>query len=124
MGCFADVPEDSRGIFNQILQSKLLTMIILKVPHAFQQHLSHEKTPTLCNAIPAFEAMTTVWEQHQHDHPETAHIVQKGLDKLEEYRDRTDLVPAYVLAMGESLASVYLLLESESLEGLLNIFSH
>ncbi|KAG1774935.1 hypothetical protein EV702DRAFT_973833, partial [Suillus placidus] len=30
---------------------------VLSVPHAFQQRLSAEKTPTLCNAIPAFEAM-------------------------------------------------------------------
>ena len=32
----------------------------LTIPHAFQQHLSAEKTPTLCNTIPSFEAMVQV----------------------------------------------------------------
>ena len=75
-------------------------MRAFKVPHAFQQQLSYEKTPTLCNAIPAFEAMASTWKRYQTDNLHTSHIVQKGLDKLEEYRDRADLVPAYVLAMG------------------------
>lgn len=74
----------------------------MQVPHAFQQQLSHEKTPTLCNTIPVFEALRTKWEEYQIAHPETQHIIQPGLDKLAEYRDRADLVPAYVLAMGMS----------------------
>ena len=72
----------------------------MQVSHAFQQHLSYEKTPTLCNAIPSFEALKSKWEEHQVLHPKTAHIVQPGLDKLANYRGRTELVPAYVLAMG------------------------
>jgi len=56
--------------------------------------------PTLCNAIPAFEAMTNTWKAHQEMHPETYDIVQEGLDKLEAYHERVDLVPAYILAMG------------------------
>jgi len=55
--------------------------------------------PTLCNAFPAFEGMKRVWKNHQFDHPETYNIVQKGLDKLEEYRDYAGDVPAYILAM-------------------------
>jgi len=43
--------------------------------------------------------MRRVWKNHQFDHPETYDIVQKGLDKLEEYRDYADDVPAYILAM-------------------------
>jgi hypothetical protein len=43
--------------------------------------------------------MKKVWEEHQHEHPETFDIVQEGLDKLEDYRDRADNVPAYTLAM-------------------------
>ncbi|KAF8477918.1 hypothetical protein DFH94DRAFT_606942, partial [Russula ochroleuca] len=72
---------------------------ILAVPHAFQQRLSSENTPTLCNAIPAFEAMSIVWKKQQSDNPQTLSIVQAGLDKLEEYRNRAGLTPAYVLAM-------------------------
>ncbi|KJA21357.1 hypothetical protein HYPSUDRAFT_116044, partial [Hypholoma sublateritium FD-334 SS-4] len=35
---------------------------ILLIPDAFQQKLSAEKTPTLCNAIPGFSAMIKMWE--------------------------------------------------------------
>ena len=73
-----------------------------QVPHAFQQHLSYEETPTLCDAIPSFEALKSKWQEHQTQHAETAHIVQPGLDKLADYQGRTGLVPAYVLAMGMS----------------------
>jgi len=82
-----------------MIRRKYYTQRLLKVPHAFQQQLSSEKTPTLCNAFPAFEGMKRVWKEHQVEHPETSDIVQDGLDKLEDYRDRADHVPAYVLAM-------------------------
>lgn len=45
--------------------------------------------------------MIRVWRRQQAEHPETSQIIQKGLDKLSEYRERMDLVPAYVLAMGK-----------------------
>ncbi|KAJ7848736.1 hypothetical protein B0H14DRAFT_2259389, partial [Mycena olivaceomarginata] len=41
----------------------------LSVPHAFQQRLSAEKTPTLGDALPAFEAMITAWEKQQIMYP-------------------------------------------------------
>ena len=72
-----------------------------QVPHAFQQRLSSEKTPTLCEALPSFEAMKNVWTQQKTTNPEMASIINAGLDKLEDYRDRAELVPAYVLAMGK-----------------------
>ncbi|KAJ6608504.1 ribonuclease H-like domain-containing protein, partial [Mycena sp. CBHHK59/15] len=72
---------------------------ILAVPHAFQQKLSAEKTPTLGHALPAFEAMISAWQKQQLSHPETADIVQKGIDKLESYRDRVKEVPVYILSM-------------------------
>ncbi|KAJ7886634.1 hypothetical protein B0H14DRAFT_2563309 [Mycena olivaceomarginata] len=72
---------------------------VLAVPHAFQQRLSAEKTPTLSNALPAFEAMISVWERIQPENPEVADIIQKGLDKLGTYQERMDRVPAYTLAM-------------------------
>ncbi|KAJ6545313.1 ribonuclease H-like domain-containing protein, partial [Mycena capillaripes] len=74
---------------------------ILAVPHAFQQRLSAEKTPTLGDALPAFEAMISQWEKQQTQHPETTHIVQQGIDKLESYRERVEDVPAYILSMRE-----------------------
>ncbi|KAF7372180.1 HAT family dimerization domain-containing protein [Mycena venus] len=72
---------------------------ILDVPHAFQQKLSAEKTPMLCHALPAFEAMIKKWEQMQLENPETADIIQQGLDKLGSYQERLERVPAYTLAM-------------------------
>lgn len=75
---------------------------MLQVPHAFQQRLSAEKTPTLGDAIPAFEAMQIVWKAQQVKNPKTAFIIDAGLDKLEEYRERANLTPAYALAMSKS----------------------
>ncbi|PBK95010.1 hypothetical protein ARMGADRAFT_896835, partial [Armillaria gallica] len=43
---------------------------ILCVPHAFQQKLSAEKTPTLCNALPAFSALLAWWHLLQEQMPE------------------------------------------------------
>ena len=40
------------------------------------------------------------------ERPETAYVVQPGLDKSEEYQSRTELVPVYVLAMGMSSIAV------------------
>lgn len=71
------------------------------MPHAFQQKLSAEKTPTLGDALPAFEAMIKIWQRQQVQHPETAHIIQKGIDKLTAYQERVEDVPAYTFAMSE-----------------------
>ncbi|KAK7025777.1 hypothetical protein R3P38DRAFT_2442672, partial [Favolaschia claudopus] len=68
------------------------------VPHAFQQRLSAETTPTLGHALPAFKAMISQWEKQQTRHPETADIVQQGIDKLDNYRERVEDVLAYVLS--------------------------
>ena len=72
-----------------------------KVPPAFQQQLSYEKTPTLCDTIPSFEAMSAKWEEYQYNNPTMANIVQPGLDKLETYKEHANLVPAYVIAMSK-----------------------
>ncbi|KAF7334741.1 HAT family dimerization domain-containing protein [Mycena sanguinolenta] len=72
---------------------------ILAVPHAFQQLLSAEGTPTLGDALPSFELMILRWEEQRVQYPETAHIVQQGIDKLEAYRERVEDVPAYILSM-------------------------
>ena len=55
----------------------------------------------LCNAIPCYEALAQRWEEYQIKHPEADEIVQKGLDKMAEYKNRMDLVPAYLLAKGQ-----------------------
>lgn len=67
--------------------------------------LSHENTPTLCDALPAYSCLETLWKNYQVAHPEVAPLIQRGLDKLEIYRDRTDLAPAYILAMSKFFES-------------------
>ncbi|KDR68045.1 hypothetical protein GALMADRAFT_1354835, partial [Galerina marginata CBS 339.88] len=76
---------------------------ILLVPDAFQQKLSAEKTPTLCNALPSFDAMVHIWknQQKQFGYP-FSDIIQEGIDKLDAYHSRIELVPAYVISMSES----------------------
>ena len=50
-----------------------------QIPQAFQQWLSAEKTPTLCEATRSFSAITEVWKEYQDQHPETSNIVQAGI---------------------------------------------
>jgi hypothetical protein len=45
--------------------------------------------------------MIRIWKEHQIKHPETAGIVQAGLDKLSTYQDRANLNPIYVVAMSK-----------------------
>jgi len=72
------------------------------VPEAFQQKLSAEKTPTLCNALPAFDAMVSVWKEMQESMDEPYFdIIQAGIDKLDAYHNRAELVPAYMISMCE-----------------------
>ena len=73
----------------------------LQIPCAFLQQLSHKKVPTLCNVITCYEALAQHWEEYQVSHPETHDIIEKGLEKMAEYKNHMDLVPAYVLAMGK-----------------------
>ncbi|KAK7030041.1 hypothetical protein R3P38DRAFT_2775478 [Favolaschia claudopus] len=85
---------------------------ILAVPHAFQQKLSGEKTPTLGNALPAFEAMISQWEKQKAQYPEATHIIQRGIDKLTTYRERVENVPAYILSMRQFIFTYCLALRS------------
>ncbi|KAJ7896702.1 hypothetical protein B0H14DRAFT_2558070 [Mycena olivaceomarginata] len=63
------------------LLGDLFQVVPAPVPHAFQQRLSEEKTHTLRDVLPAFEAMILRWEKQQARHPETTHIVQNGIVK-------------------------------------------
>ncbi|KAF8956709.1 hypothetical protein BDZ97DRAFT_1607952, partial [Flammula alnicola] len=58
---------------------------ILQIPHAFQQVLSYEKTPTLGYTIPLFQAIIQRFKTLKTTMPEASDIIQEGLDKLEDY---------------------------------------
>lgn len=73
--------------------------MILQVPHAFQQVLSSEKTPTLHHALPSFRGMITTWTAMRAKKPQFASIIDAGIEKLEEYMEMVEDVPAYTLAI-------------------------
>ena len=50
-------------------------------------------------SIPAFASFINVWTKLAEDRPEWQQIIQPGLEKLEEYRDR--LSDVHIIAMGE-----------------------
>ncbi|KAF9036352.1 hypothetical protein BJ165DRAFT_631960 [Panaeolus papilionaceus] len=76
-----------------------------QVPFDFQQALSTEKTPTLGYAIKFFNDMFSRWRElqtkYRKEDPNAseATVIQDGIDKLQDYYNRIDDVPAYVMAM-------------------------
>ncbi|KAK0501117.1 hypothetical protein EDD18DRAFT_1067752 [Armillaria luteobubalina] len=74
--------------------------IVLNVPHQFQETLSAEKTPTLCDMLPAFEAVSTLWKAQRQEFPGLSCAIDAGLEKLSEYTELAHDVPAHMLAMG------------------------
>ena len=68
----------------------------------FNNFLSREKTPTLGISLVAFEAMAARWKQHCDENPEFADVIDAGLDKLDEYYNYAQEVPANTIAMGKS----------------------
>ena len=75
---------------------------IFQIPHAFQQILFGEKTPTLGMSLAAFEVMAAKWKQHHDANPEFADVIDAGLDKLDEYYNYAQDVPANTIAMGKT----------------------
>jgi hypothetical protein len=70
------------------------------LPHAYQQLLSAEKTPTLCEALPAFEGLVAKLKKYQREHDLDVYgMIQAGIQKLEEYQQETDTAPAYTLSI-------------------------
>jgi hypothetical protein len=72
----------------------------LKIPHAFQHVLSHEKTPTLAYTIPAFQSMIKKWMDLKTKFPDAADIIDEGINKLEIYENKLEAVPANIIATG------------------------
>ena len=73
----------------------------MQIPHAFQDILGAETSPTLCYSIPAFAAFIKLWTDLAEEKPEWTDIIQPGLDKLEDYQDQ--LSDVHILAMGKLL---------------------
>ncbi|KAJ7070551.1 hypothetical protein C8F01DRAFT_1225955 [Mycena amicta] len=58
---------------------------ILSVPHAGQELLSAERTPTLSIALPAYELILDSWLKLQNEIPELKHYIGVGIAKIQEY---------------------------------------
>ena len=85
-----------------------VVILFVKVPHGFQQQLSQERVPSLCNAIPAYEAMRLELTTESTKHGTTAKLaILKGLNKFEEYYSRAEAVPAYTAAMSKWCSCFY-----------------
>lgn len=70
-----------------------------KVPHAFQQRLSIEKTLILCEVMPSFNAMITRWQQLQNVYPIYHNVIKAGISKLTDYHGHATTVPANILSI-------------------------
>ncbi|KAM6491195.1 hypothetical protein JOM56_013435, partial [Amanita muscaria] len=74
---------------------------ILQIPHAAQELLSADKTPTLSQAIPAYEALVKAWLNLQQQLPELAHYIGVGIAKIQEYVAKGRTSRIYALAMSK-----------------------
>ena len=72
----------------------------LQVPHAFQDILGAETTPTLPHVIPAFSALIQRWNELKDKNIPWHVMIQPGLEKLRGYEEELSKTPAYFLAMG------------------------
>jgi hypothetical protein len=61
--------------------------------------LSAEKTPTLWGTLPAFEALISKLQKHQHTDIDVDDIINEGIEKLEEYQQEITNIPAYILSL-------------------------
>jgi hypothetical protein len=67
----------------------------------YQQVLSSEKTPTLCGTLPAYHGLLAQLKNYQSTHGiEVFDTLEDGIEKLEQYQQETDSVPAYTLSIG------------------------
>jgi hypothetical protein len=69
--------------------------------------LSAEKCPTLCSTLPAFEGLLAKLREYQDKHDlDVFDILEDGINKLQEYQQETDNVPAYTLAICKFLSLI------------------
>jgi hypothetical protein len=90
----------------------LLILILPQDTNEIQQYFSSESQPTLWRTIPAFEELKMAWEwKHSMPKYELYKVaVQKGLDKVNKYYEKMDEKSVYMLALGEYLHIVFVLI--------------
>ncbi|KAG5634695.1 hypothetical protein DXG03_005756, partial [Asterophora parasitica] len=58
---------------------------VLKIPHAAQELLSAEKTPTLSLSLPVYTMLINKWKDLKNTIPEIVPYIKIRISKLEEY---------------------------------------
>jgi hypothetical protein len=83
------------------LQSKVLDEIrqFLALPHAVQELVSAEKTPTLPVVLPAYEKLLHLFKLMKPRLPNIAHGIDAAIEKLSAYFARTRKTRIYALAL-------------------------
>jgi len=72
--------------------------------------LSADKCPTICSSLPAYEGLLKELRKYQREQGiELFDILEDGIEKLEEYKQETDNVPAYTLSICEYLLLLIIL---------------
>lgn len=71
---------------------------ILEVPHAAQELLSSERTPTLSMVVPVFEELVKQFKNLQSSYPELSHYIGVAIAKIEEYMGQSRKTRIYALA--------------------------
>ena len=72
--------------------------------------LSADKCPTICGSLPAYEGLLKELRKYQREQGiELFDILEDGIEKLEEYKQETDNVPAYILSICEYLLLLIIL---------------
>ncbi len=72
----------------------------LSLPHAVQELVSGEKTPTLSIVLPAYERLIYLFGLLSKKLPKLAHAIQASIKKLDKYLAKTRKTRIYALAMG------------------------
>ncbi|KAI0639810.1 hypothetical protein C8Q77DRAFT_1214245 [Trametes polyzona] len=75
----------------------------LAIPHAVQELLSAENTPTASLALPAYAELVDILKAAQSKLPRIAHGLQAAVSALEEYMAYTRQTRVYALAMSKGL---------------------
>ncbi|KAG2040289.1 hypothetical protein BDR03DRAFT_858344, partial [Suillus americanus] len=69
------------------------------VPHAAQQAMSSESTPTLSGTVPTFERLIEGWNHIANHFPHFAPLISIGLLWADKYDDQMGTTNAYAVSM-------------------------
>lgn len=69
------------------------------VPHQAQEALSTEHTPTLSYSLPFYHSAIEKWQDLKHVHPLLAPYIEIGVQKVEEYINKSMLSHTYLFAV-------------------------